>query len=143
MQFSFAQEKTVTGVVSDKSGPLPGANVIVKGTKRSAQTDFDGKYSIQAKAGETLVISFTGYTDSSVTVGAASSYNVSLKEDSIKLNEVVIDGYRSTSKVKSGVAQTTVLAKTIENRPNVSFVQSLQGQSWFTNQHLFRITWFR
>jgi TonB-linked SusC/RagA family outer membrane protein len=128
LQFSFAQEKTVSGVVSDKSGPLPGANVVVKGTTRSAQTDFDGKYSIKAKAGEVLVISFTGYNDSTVAVGAANSYNVSLKEQSVKLEEVVIDGYRSTSKAKSSVAQTTILAKTIENRPNVSFVQSLQGQ---------------
>ena len=45
IQFSFAQEKTVTGVVSDKTGPLPGANIIVKGTNRSAQADFDGKFS--------------------------------------------------------------------------------------------------
>lgn len=128
MQFSFAQEKTVTGVVSDKAGPLPGANVVVKGTKRSAQTDFDGKYSIQAKAGEVLVITFTGYNSQTIAVGAANSYNVSLTEDSVKLTEVVIDGYRSTSKAKSSVAQTTILAKTIENRPNVSFIQSLQGQ---------------
>jgi hypothetical protein len=46
MQFSFAQDKTVTGVVSDASGPLPGANIVVKGTTRSAQTDFDGNFSI-------------------------------------------------------------------------------------------------
>ena len=128
MQFSFAQEKTVTGVVSDKAGPLPGANVVVKGTTRSAQTDFDGKYSIKAKPGEVLVISFTGYNDTTIAVGAANSYTVSLKEQSVKLEEVVIDGYRSTSKVKSTVAQTTILAKTIEDRPNVSFLQSLQGQ---------------
>ncbi len=128
MQFSFAQEKTVTGVVSDKSGPLPGANVVVKGTTRSAQTDFDGKYSIKAKAGEVLVISFVAYTNQTITVGAANNYNVSLKEADIKLEEVVIDGYRSTSKAKSSVSQTTILAKTIEDRPNVSFLQSLQGQ---------------
>ena len=44
MQFSFAQEKTVSGIVSDQSGPVPGVNVVVKGTNRSAQTDFDGKF---------------------------------------------------------------------------------------------------
>ena len=43
MQFSFAQEKTVSGVVSDSSGPIPGANVVIKGTKNGIQTDFDGK----------------------------------------------------------------------------------------------------
>ena len=47
IQFSYAQEKTVTGVVSDASGSLPGANVIVKGTKKGVQTDIDGKYSIK------------------------------------------------------------------------------------------------
>jgi TonB-linked SusC/RagA family outer membrane protein len=127
MQFSFAQEKTVTGVVSDKTGPLPGANVVVKGSNRSAQADFDGKYSIKAKTGEVLVFSFTGYNNSSVTVGAASTYNVTLN-DGIKLEEVVVEGYRNTTKATTVVAQTTVNAKTIENRPNASFIQTLQGQ---------------
>ncbi len=127
MQFSFAQEKTVTGVVSDKTGPLPGANIVVKGTTRSAQADFDGKFSIKAKAGEVLEVSFTGYNISTVTVGASNNYNVTLKEG-VALEEVIIDGYRSTTKGQAVVAQQTVTAKTIENRPNASFVQTLQGQ---------------
>ncbi|TBX65962.1 SusC/RagA family TonB-linked outer membrane protein [Flavobacterium silvisoli] len=128
MQFSFAQEKTVTGVVSDKTGPLPGANVVIKGTTRSAQADFDGKYSIKAKAGEVLVFSFTGYNNSNVTVGAANTYNVTLAEGSVKLEEVIVEGYRNTTKSTTVVAQSTVNAKTIENRPNASFIQTLQGQ---------------
>jgi len=127
MQFSFAQDKTVTGVVSDKTGPLPGANIVVKGTTRSAQTDFDGKFSINSKVGEVLVISFTGYNNSTVTVGAANSYNVTLA-DGIKLDEVIVEGYRNTTKSSTVVAQSTVNAKTIENRPNASFIQTLQGQ---------------
>ncbi|WP_284651403.1 SusC/RagA family TonB-linked outer membrane protein [Flavobacterium terrisoli] len=127
MQFSFAQEKTVTGVVSDKTGPLPGANIVVKGTTRTAQTDFDGNYSIKAKAGETLVFSFTGYENFSAVVGASNTINAKL-QDGVQLTEVVIDGYRTTAKAKSAVSQTTILAKTIENRPNASFLQSLQGQ---------------
>jgi hypothetical protein len=47
MQFSFAQEKVIKGVVSDSSGPIPGVNVVVKGTKVGIQTDFDGKFSIK------------------------------------------------------------------------------------------------
>jgi TonB-linked SusC/RagA family outer membrane protein len=128
IQFSFAQEKTVTGVVSDNTGPLPGANIVVKGTTRSAQTDFDGKYSIKAKQGEVLVISFTGYNNSTLTVGAANNYNVSLKEQSVKLEEVVVEGYRSTTKARTVLAQQTVSSKTIENRPNATFIQTLQGQ---------------
>ncbi|MGV3695551.1 SusC/RagA family TonB-linked outer membrane protein [Flavobacterium sp.] len=128
MQFSFAQEKTVTGVVSDKSGPIPGANVVVKGTTRSTQTDFDGKYAIKASQGEVLVISFTGYTNATITVGGASNYNVSLKEASNILEEVVVLGYdRTATKPKSVAAITTVSAESIKNRPNVTVLQSLQG----------------
>ena len=58
--------KTVYGVVSDKLGPLPGANVIVRGTTRSTQTDFDGYYEIEMETGESLDISFTGYDAISV-----------------------------------------------------------------------------
>lgn len=128
MQFSFAQEKTVTGVVSDKTGPLPGANIVVKGTTRTAQTDFDGKYSIKAKQGEVLEFTFTGYDNTSITVGASNSYKVSLKEQSVKLEEVVILGYDKTStKAKSTAATTTVSAESLKNRPNVTVLQSLSG----------------
>ena len=63
MQFSYAQEKTITGTVTSASDglSLPGVNVIVKGTTRGVQTDFDGNYSIKASAGETLVFSFIGF----------------------------------------------------------------------------------
>ena len=129
MQFSFAQEKTVTGVVSDKAGPLPSANVVVKGTKRSTQADFDGKFSISAKAGEVLVFSFTGYNDATVTVGAANTYNVTLT-DGINLAEVVVLGYDKTAtKPKSVAATTTVSSESLKNRPNITVLQSLQGNA--------------
>jgi TonB-linked SusC/RagA family outer membrane protein len=127
MQFSFAQEKTVTGVVSDATGTLPGANVVVKGTTRGTQTDVDGKYSISAKAGEVLVFSFVGMTDVSMTVGASNTISVKL-EQGVQLIEVIVEGYRNTTKTATVVAQSTVTSKTIENRPNASFLQTLQGQ---------------
>ena len=127
VQLSFAQGKTVTGVVSDATGTLPGANVIVKGTTRGTQTDIDGKYSIQVNTGETLVFSFVGMADREITVGASNTVNVVL-EAGVKLADVVIEGYRSTTKTTTVVAQETINAKTIENRPNASFVQTLQGQ---------------
>ena len=132
MQFSFAQEKTVTGVVSDKTGPLPGANIVVKGTTRTAQTDSDGKYSIKAKQGEVLVFTFTGYDNTTITVGASNSYKISLKEQSVKLEEVVVLGYDKTStKAKSTAATTTVSAESLKNRPNVTVLQSLSGNVAF------------
>lgn len=127
VQLSFAQGKTVTGVVSDATGTLPGANVIVKGTTKGTQTDIDGKYSIQVNTGETLVFSFVGMTDKEVVVGASNTVNVVL-DTGVKLTEVIVEGYRSTTKTTTVVAQSTVNAKTIENRPNASFVQTLQGQ---------------
>lgn len=91
---AFAQEKTITGVVSDKLGPLPGANVVIKGTTRGTQTDFDGKYSIKAKEGETLVFSFTGYNSKTVKVKKATTINVVL-DSGVTLDEVVVVGYGS------------------------------------------------
>lgn len=132
MQFSFAQEKTVTGVVSDKSGPLPGANVAVKGTKRGAQTDFDGKFSIQAKQGEVLVISFVGMQDATVTVGAANTVNVKM-QDGVQLSEVVIQtnlGYfkKDANKITSGLSVVSAdeLARQV---PSQSIENALQGKA--------------
>jgi TonB-dependent starch-binding outer membrane protein SusC len=128
MQFSFAQEKTVTGVVSDDKGTLPGANVVVKGTTKGVQTDMDGKYAIKVKQGETLVFSFIGKEDQSKVVGASNVINVKLTDGAVILTEVIVEGYRNTTKASTVVAQTTVKAKNIENRPNASFIQTLQGQ---------------
>lgn len=69
VQLTFAQEKTITGIVSDNSGlPLPGSTVLVKGSTYGTSTDFDGKYSITANQGSTLVFSFIGYTKKEVKV---------------------------------------------------------------------------
>jgi TonB-linked SusC/RagA family outer membrane protein len=129
MQFSFAQEKTVTGTVTtlDDGLPLPGASVIVKGTTRGAQTDFDGNYSIKANSGDILVISYLGMKTSEITVGSANSYNAALALDN-SLEEVVVVGYRNVSKESSKAATVKISSETIENRPNSSFVQTLSGQ---------------
>ena len=129
MQFSFAQEKTVTGTVSTASDglPLPGANVIVKGTTRGAQTDFDGNYTIRVTVGEIMVFSYVGMKDTEVVVGASNTYNVQLDLDNA-LEEVVVVGYNTATKEESKVAQVRISSETIENRPNASFVQTLSGQ---------------
>ncbi|MBC7743595.1 MAG: SusC/RagA family TonB-linked outer membrane protein, partial [Flavobacterium sp.] len=102
-------------------------NVVVKGTKRATQTDFDGKFSIKAKQGETLLISFVGMSDASLVVGSASNVNVTM-QDGVKLEEIVIQGYREVSKKTAVVSAATVYAKTIENRPNANVINTLQGQ---------------
>jgi TonB-linked SusC/RagA family outer membrane protein len=129
IQFSFAQEKTITGVVTDAAGmPIPGANVMIDGSTQGVQTDFDGKYSITATVGQKLVISYLGYVAQTFTVGASNTISVKLAEDVTVIGDVIVEGYRTTTKPKSNVAVTTVTSKTIEGRPNANFIQTLQGQ---------------
>ncbi|WMI69637.1 TonB-dependent receptor [Mangrovimonas sp. YM274] len=131
MQFSYAQEKTVTGtVISEADGlPLPGVNVIVKGTTRGVQTDFDGNYTITASTGETLVFSFVSMKTVEMKVGSSSSINVSMQEDVAALEEVVVVGYSSRDETKVSGAVSVVKAEAIEQVPIASFDQILQGQA--------------
>ncbi len=128
MQFSFAQEKTVTGVVSDGSGPLPGANVVVQGSKTGTQTDVDGKFSIKAKAGDVLVISFVGMTETTAKVGASSTVNVKM-QDGVKLEEVIVGAMgikRTKDATVSAQKQIGGAELTQANNPNA--VQALTGK---------------
>ncbi|WP_445452286.1 YfbK domain-containing protein [Flavobacterium sp. 25HG05S-40] len=124
-----AQEKTITGIVSDEAGPLPGANVLVKGTTRNTQTNFDGKYSIQAKIGETLVFSFTGYTSMSIRVGKSNIINAKMNGETLKLEEVVVLGYDKIESKKSYLASTTVSSNLVANKPNSTVLQKLSGNA--------------
>ncbi|MCD8440210.1 hypothetical protein G1K82_08680 [Tenacibaculum finnmarkense] len=64
-----AQQKMITGTVSDSAGPLPGVNVVIKGTVTGAETDFDGTYTVKASAGQRLVFSFVGMQNITKLVG--------------------------------------------------------------------------
>lgn len=85
----FAQE-TITGIVSDNSGPLPSATVQIKGTTRAAQTNGSGQFSIQASSNEVLLFSMIGYESQEITVGNNKQINITLAEDSQQISEVVI-----------------------------------------------------
>lgn len=131
LQFSFAQEKTITGVVSDDSGTVPGANVLVQGTSRGVQTDLDGKYSIKAKVGEKLVFSFVGLQDQIVTVGASSLINVKMKSDGGEvLTEVVVTGQGIKKEKKAlGYAVSTIKAEEFASKPSTDVARALTGKS--------------
>ncbi|MFP5438307.1 MAG: SusC/RagA family TonB-linked outer membrane protein [Bacteroidia bacterium] len=129
IQFSFAQKRTITGTVTDDKGmALPAATVMVSGVKPGVQTDYDGKYSIQAAPGDKLEFVYIGFTTQIVKVGNSATIDVQLKEDVKVIGEVVVDSYRTISRPKSASAVAVVTSKTIEGRPNASFVQTLQGQ---------------
>lgn len=130
MQLSFAQEKTITGVVSDASGVLPGANIIVKGTKRGAQTDASGKYSIQASKGEVLVFTFIGTQDATATVGNASTINMVLKAEGVELTEVVVTSQGIKKEKKAlGYAVTTIKAEDLASKPSTDVARALTGKA--------------
>jgi len=89
----LAQQKIITGIVKDSSGPLPGVSIIVKGTTNGTQTDFDGKYSIVVRKGDVLIYSFIGMKTVEKKVKSRNVINIEMKEDSLSLDEVVVVGY--------------------------------------------------
>jgi TonB-linked SusC/RagA family outer membrane protein len=91
-QITFAQERVVSGVVSDNTGlPLPGVSVLVKGTKKGTQSDFDGKYSLKAAPSDVLVFSYVGMKSSEKSA-SSTTVNVKLASDATELESVVITG---------------------------------------------------
>ena len=91
VQVGFAQQKTITGIITDETGlPLPGATVVIEKTNRGVSIDFDGNYSIDAESGVVLVISFVGYADQLVTVGTEDNYSVTISPTN-ELETVVVN----------------------------------------------------
>jgi TonB-linked SusC/RagA family outer membrane protein len=126
----IAQDKIVKGVVtSAKDGmTLPGVNVIVKGTKKSANADFDGKYAVQANSGDVLIFSYIGYATQQVTVGNQDKINISLKEDVNKLDEVVVIGYGTQKKSDLSGAVSVVNMESAKKTLTYDAAKMLQGQ---------------
>jgi TonB-linked SusC/RagA family outer membrane protein len=93
-------QSTVTGTVTDKANamPLPGVNVLIQGTSRGTSTDFDGNYTLEVSQGETIVISYLGYTMQEIIFNGESKIDIALVEDAAQLDEVVLIGYGSTTK---------------------------------------------
>lgn len=132
VQFSFAQEKTISGTVSDTSGlPLPGASVVIKGTATGTSSDFDGNYTIRASQGQTLVISYVGYGTQDILVGASSTINASLKEDAESLEEVVVTAFGTVKRNAKEIvyANQTVKSTDLLSVPNKNALEALRGKT--------------
>ncbi|WP_166638532.1 TonB-dependent receptor [Maribacter spongiicola] len=95
-----AQEITINGKVSDTQGPLPGVNVMVKGTTKGVITDFDGLYSITASSDAILVYSFIGYAKIEIPVNSKTTINAILEESAQQLTETVVVGSRGQARTK-------------------------------------------
>jgi TonB-linked SusC/RagA family outer membrane protein len=122
-------QQTISGIVSDSSGPLPGVTVIVKGTTRSAISDVEGRFSIVASINEVLVFSFMGYKEVEVVVGNQNVLGITLEEDATQLEELEINaGYYSVKKKESTGNIARISAKDIEKQPVTNVLASIQGR---------------
>ncbi|WP_281336554.1 SusC/RagA family TonB-linked outer membrane protein [Flavobacterium eburneipallidum] len=129
VQITFAQERVVTGVVSDNSGlPLPGVSVLVKGTQTSAQSDFDGKYFIKATPSQVLVFSFIGMKTQEVTA-SSSQINIKLLSSEEQLSEVVVTAVGiKREKASIGSAQTTIKSEKLNQGAQTNVADALKGK---------------
>ncbi len=134
---SFAEEKvafeiqrTITGTITSTDGlPIPGVNVLVKGTQTGASTDFDGNYSIEVPNDTSvLVFSYVGFVTQEITVGSRNTINVTLQEESTSLEQVVVIGYGERRRAELTGAVSTIQGENIAEFPITTLEQSLSGQ---------------
>jgi len=131
VQLTFAQEKMISGTISDMDGlPLPGVNIIVANTSHGTQTDFDGNYSIDVNVGQTLVYSYVGFVTMERPINANTSIiTFSMPEDAATLEEVVVTALGIKKEKKAlGYAVSTLKGEAIENKPQADLVKSLNGK---------------
>ncbi|OCB76618.1 SusC/RagA family TonB-linked outer membrane protein [Flavobacterium crassostreae] len=128
-QLTFAQERPVTGTVSDDTGmPLPGVSVLVKGTKNGTQTDFDGKFVLKASASQTIIFSYIGMQTKEIK---ATSVNLKVKLESTaqELDGVVVTALGVSRDKKSlGYSSQKLEAEAISTTPTTNFLNNLTGK---------------
>lgn len=121
--------KKISGIVKDDTGePVIGANVVVKGTTNGTVTDTEGRYTLDVPKGAVLQISYIGYNTQEVKVGGGSVVNISLREDSEALDEVVVIGYGTVKKSDLTGAVGSVQMKDVSKVGITSADRALQGQ---------------
>lgn len=127
---STQQAKKITGKVTDAAGePIIGASVLVKERGTGAVTDIDGKFSVEASAGNTLMISFIGYRTMEIKVASASTYTVTLQDDSQALDEVVVTAMGIKKDRKAlGYAIDNVGAEELMKNKSANALNSLAGK---------------
>lgn len=130
VQITFAQERTFSGTVSDKDGPLPGVSVLIRGTTIGTETDFDGKFSIKAKTGDLLEFSYVGYEKiEKVLEDSSNVINVTL-EEGIGLDEIVVVAFGKKRKEQLTSAVSVISsAELAKMTPSLSIDNMLQGKA--------------
>ncbi|MGY5353349.1 SusC/RagA family TonB-linked outer membrane protein [Wenyingzhuangia sp. IMCC45467] len=125
----WSQNK-VTGVVSDTYDmPIPGANVIIKGTSKGTITDFDGNYELNIAKGDVLEMSYIGYKTKEITYNGEPILNVRLEETNTQLDEVIIVGYGTVKRKDVTGSVASMNSEALEKTNKVDAVSALQGQA--------------
>lgn len=120
--------REINGTVTDASGePLIGVSVLVKETSNGTITDINGKFNVNAAIGNTLQVSYVGYTTQDVKITSISPLHVVLKEDTKHLEEVVVVGYGTQKKVNLTGSVSSITADELANKPVMSTAQALAG----------------
>jgi TonB-linked SusC/RagA family outer membrane protein len=123
-------QQAITGSISDKDGtPLPGANILEKGTTNGTQADFDGNFSISIEdENAVLVISYIGFATKEVNLNGQTNLNVTLEESLAGLDEVIVTGYTGQSKRSITGAVETIKSDELAKSPATNVEQQLQGK---------------
>ena len=120
----------MSGTVTDLNGiPLPGVNVIVKGTSVGTQTNFDGEFTLQASLGDIFVFSFIGTKTIEQLVGQENNYDIVMEQSSSRLDEIVVVGYGTQKKSDVTGALVSVSAEDITSRPVDNAIEAMQGKA--------------
>jgi TonB-linked SusC/RagA family outer membrane protein len=124
-------QETIQGTVTDASTgePLPGVNIVIRGTTQGAISDMNGSFSIEADAGDVLLISYVGYVTQEITVGDETTLTISLEPDVMGLDEIVVVGYGTQKRTEVTGAISTVDSDAITSVPVSTADQALQGRA--------------
>ncbi|MBP1224767.1 SusC/RagA family TonB-linked outer membrane protein [Flavobacterium sp. 1355] len=125
-----AQSVTLEGTVKDATGlSLPGVNIVEKGTKNTASTDFDGRYKIKVSNPKAILsFSFIGFKTRDISVEGKSKIDITLSEDSNNLNEVIVVGYGTTKKSDLTGAVSTLSGNDMRKIPVANVAEALTGR---------------
>lgn len=122
-------KKVITGTVVDETGqPVIGANVVEKGTTNGSITDMDGKFTLSVSQGTILEVSYIGYLTMEIPVQNREVLNIALKEDTQRLDEVVVVGFGTQKKINLTGSVSSVSAKELEERPQPNVQNMIQGK---------------
>jgi len=130
MVFGQNPDKEISGIVNDATGTgIPGVNISIKGTTIGTVSDIDGKFTLMAKSENVIVFSFIGYTTQEILVGDKTNMNVTMSEDALSMDEVVVVGYGVQKKSLNTGSISSIKSEELQSIPSSRADQAIQGKT--------------